>query len=189
MNARDVSRARDGRRVGGGTRKARQAARQRDAEGGEPGRVSKRERHKAILELVRQELIRNQEELGVRLRRRGIEVAQATLSRDVRELGLVKRTDSRGRAHYQTPDDDGQHAAALQRLLPNLFVGTQGTSNLLVLRTLIGGAQPVAAALDEEEWPEVLGTIAGDDTVLIILRRERDLRAVRSRLERLAGAG
>ena len=150
--------------------------------------MSKRERHKAILELVREARIPSQEVLRERLAGRGIDVAQATLSRDVRELGLVKRTGPDGRSHYHAPGDDWQHAAALRRLLPDLFVGAKGTKNLLLLRTLIGGAQPIAAALDGEDWPEVLGTIAGDDTVLVILRRGRDLTTVRNRIERLAAA-
>jgi len=148
--------------------------------------VGKRARHAAILELVRSEAIPNQEALRQRLQQRGIGVAQATLSRDVRELGLIKSADADGRAHYHLPGEERQHAAALQRLLPDLLVGAEGTSNLLLLRTLIGGAQPIAAALDAEEWPEVLGTLAGDDTVLVILRRARDLDSIRRRIIALA---
>jgi transcriptional regulator of arginine metabolism len=149
--------------------------------------MGKRERHKAILEVVRQEAIPNQEALRARLRKRGINVAQATLSRDIRELGLVKGAGANGRPHYHAPDDEGPHAAALKRLLPDLFVSADGTKNLLLLRTLVGGAQPIAAALDGEQWPEVLGTVAGDDTVLLILRDGRHLSAIRERIERLAG--
>jgi transcriptional regulator of arginine metabolism len=150
--------------------------------------MGKRERHKAILEVVREEPVPNQEALRTRLRKRGIQVAQATLSRDIRELGLVKGADSNGRPHYHAPGEDTPHPAALQRLLPDLFVSADGTKNLLLLRTLIGGAQPIGAALDGEQWPEVLGTIAGDDTVLVILREARHLGSVRERIERLAGA-
>jgi transcriptional regulator of arginine metabolism len=150
--------------------------------------TGKRERHKAIVEVVRAEPIPNQESLRARLRKRGIQVAQATLSRDIRELGLVKGADSNGRPHYQVPGEDSPHAAALQRLLPDLFLSADGTQNLLLLRTMIGGAQPIAAALDGEQWPEVLGTVAGDDTVLVILRDARHLKSVRDRIDRLAGA-
>ncbi len=149
--------------------------------------MGKRERHKAILEVVREGAIANQEALRARLRKRGIQVAQATLSRDIRELGLVKGADSNGRPHYQVPGEDAPHPAALQRLLPDLFVSADGTKNLLLLRTLVGGAQPIGAALDGEQWPEVLGTVAGDDTLLVILRDARHLAAVRERIERLAG--
>jgi transcriptional regulator of arginine metabolism len=149
--------------------------------------TGKRERHKAIVEVVRTEAIPNQEALRGRLRKRGIQVAQATLSRDIRELGLVKGADSNARPHYQVPGEDSPHPAALQRLLPDLFVSADGTQNLLLLRTLIGGAQPIGAALDGEQWPEVLGTVAGDDTVLVILREARHLRSVRDRIERMAG--
>lgn len=149
--------------------------------------MHKRERQKAILDLVRHEAIQSQEALRERLLRRGIDVAQATLSRDVRELGLIKRTGRDGGPRYELPGEDALHAPTLQRLIPDLLVDVEGTHNLLILRTLIGGAQPVAAALDGEEWPEVLGTIAGDDTILVILRRARDLAPVRDRLRRFAG--
>ena len=148
--------------------------------------MGKRERHKAILEVVREEQIPNQEALRARLRRRGFDVAQATLSRDIRELGLVKGAGANGRPYYHAPDE-GPHGAALKRLLPDLFLSADGTKNLLLLRTLVGGAQPIGVALDGEQWPEVLGTIAGDDTVLVILRDARHLSAVRERLEKLAG--
>jgi transcriptional regulator of arginine metabolism len=148
--------------------------------------ASKRERHSAILDLVRSRTLPNQQALRAALLRRGIHVAQATLSRDLRELGLVKQADSGGRTRYRLADEEAQHAPTLQRLLPDLFESVEGTSNLLLVRTLIGGAQAVALALDREQWPEVLGTVAGDDTILVILRRARDLRSVQQRLEKLA---
>jgi transcriptional regulator of arginine metabolism len=76
----------------------------------------------------------------------------------------------------------------LSRLLPALYLGADGVDNLLVVKTLIGGAQPVAVAIDWEEWPEVVGTIAGDDTILLILRSPDQLEIVTQRLEELAGA-
>jgi transcriptional regulator of arginine metabolism len=134
-------------------------------------------------------LIPNQEALRVRLLKRGIHVAQATLSRDIRELGLVKRSGPDERSHYYAPGEERSHAAVLQRLLPDLFLRAEGANNLLVLRTRIGGAQSVAAALDGAEWPEVLGTIAGDDTILLVLRRAEDAATVRKRIEGLARSG
>lgn len=148
--------------------------------------MRKRERQKVILELVRAERIPNQARLRDRLRRVGITVAQATLSRDVRELGLVKRASADGRASYQAAGEERERTPEIQRLLPGLFVRAEGTGNLLLLRTRVGGAQSVAAAIDGEAWPEVLGTLAGDDTILVILRRTRDLPTVQERIEGLA---
>jgi len=148
--------------------------------------MGKRERHAAILEVIRERRIPNQEALRESLLERGIDVAQATLSRDIRELRLVKVADSTGESHYALPAES-RHAPSLDRVLPALFVAAEGTGNLLLLRTTAGGAQPVAEALDAEEWPEIIGTIAGDDTILIVLRHADSLNTVQTRLEKLAG--
>jgi transcriptional regulator of arginine metabolism len=151
--------------------------------------MNKRQRHAVILELVEQHRIHSQEELRERLAERGVDVTQATLSRDIRELRLVKVPDSEGRPYYTLPPETWTKRPPLERLLPTLFVGADGVGNLLLVTTLPGGAQPVAEAIDWEEWPEVLGTVAGDDTILIILRAARYRRVVQSRLEELAGFG
>jgi len=117
-----------------------------------------------------------------------IEVTQATLSRDLKELRLVKVPGARGDAHYTLPEE-WEHTPPLGTLLPTLFLSVEGTGNLLVVRTMTGGAQAVATGIDWEEWPEVLGTIAGDDTILIILREEREVKRVQSRILEIAGEG
>lgn len=147
----------------------------------------KPQRHAAILDLVRTQRVHSQEALRELLLGRGFDVAQATLSRDIRELGLVKVPDEQGGSVYTVPPHVTEPTPALTRLLPALYVGAEGVGNLLVVKTLIGGAQPVAAALDWEEWPEVLGTIAGDDTILLILRRPEHLPLITQRLLELAG--
>lgn len=149
--------------------------------------MGKRERHDAILELVRGQRVHSQGELRELLSRRGIRVTQATLSRDIRELGLVKSPGPDGRSHYTEPAQSDQ-TPPLQRLLSTLFVSAEGTGNLLILKTLTAGAQPVAVALDAEAWPEILGTIAGDDTILVVLRDARHLEPVLARIRSLAGA-
>jgi transcriptional regulator of arginine metabolism len=149
----------------------------------------KPQRHAAILDLVRTQKISSQEMLREHLGERGIDVAQATLSRDIRELGLVKMPEEDGGSAYTVPAHVTEPTPALSRLLPTLYLGAEGVGNLLVVRTLIGGAQPVAVAIDWEEWPEVLGTIAGDDTILVILRNEAHLSTVVRRLEEVAGTG
>jgi transcriptional regulator of arginine metabolism len=149
--------------------------------------MAKHHRHTAIRDVIRSHRVGSQEQLRELLARRGFDVAQATLSRDMRELRLVKVTDAEGRPLYRLPPDEWDNAPPLARLLPTLFVGAEGTGNLLVVRTLAGGAQAVAEAVDWEEWPEVLGTIGGDDTILIILRDPAFADAVQRRLEELAG--
>jgi transcriptional regulator of arginine metabolism len=146
-------------------------------------------RQSAILEIIRTRRVSSQEMLGELLRERGIDVAQATLSRDLRELGVVKAPAPEGGFAYTV----GAPAAAelspdLGRLLPALFLEADGVDHLLLVRTLPGGAQPVAAALDAARWEEVLGTVAGDDSILIILRDPAHLPAVRTRIEAAAGA-
>lgn len=147
----------------------------------------KPQRHAAILDIVRSEHVPSQEALRELLAARGFDVAQATLSRDIRELGLVKVPDENGGSHYTVPADVTDPTPTLSRLLPTLYLGADGVGNLLVIKTLIGGAQPVAVAIDWEEWPEVVGTIAGDDTILLILREPAHAALITERLEALAG--
>lgn len=150
--------------------------------------MAKAERHAAIRQLIASHRVTSQEHLRELLAARGVDVAQATLSRDIRELRLIKVPDSEGRTHYTLPPESWDHSPALARLLPALYVGAEGTGNLLIVRTLSGGAQAIAEALDWEEWPEVLGTLAGDDTILVILRDPRKLTTIQRRIEELAGA-
>jgi transcriptional regulator of arginine metabolism len=148
----------------------------------------KPQRHAAILDLVRVQRIPSQEVLRERLAERGFEVAQATLSRDIRELGLVKVPDEEGGSVYIVPAHVTDPTPTLSRLLPALYLGCDGVGNLLVVKTLTGGAQPVAVAIDWQEWPEVIGTIAGDDQILLVLRDPSHLPEIVRRLEELAGA-
>jgi len=148
--------------------------------------MSKRQRHAEIRELVQSHRVTSQEHLRELLAERGFDIAQATLSRDIRELRLIKVHDAESH-HYTLPPEAWHSTPALERMMPALYLGAEGTGNLLVVKTLAGGAQVVGEALDWEEWPEVLGTIAGDDTILVILRHSRDLAEVLRRIEDLAG--
>lgn len=150
-----------------------------------PVAVPKRRRHAVILEVIREHRVTSQEALRELLETRGIEVTQATLSRDMRELRLVKVPGADGSSHYTLPEE-WENTPPLETLLPTLFVSAEGTGNLLILRTMTGGAQPIALAIDWEEWPEVLGTLAGDDTILLILREADALPTVQKRLEEVA---
>lgn len=148
--------------------------------------MSKRERQGAVLDVIREHRVTSQESLRELLVERGFDVTQATVSRDIRELRLVKVPGAEGNSHYTLPEE-WENTPPLETLLPTLFLGAEGTGNLLVVKTMTGGAQAVALAIDWEEWPEVLGTIAGDDTILIICRSDGQLPDVRHRLEGIAG--
>jgi transcriptional regulator of arginine metabolism len=148
--------------------------------------MSKKERQAAILELVRARRVRSQEEMRHLLERRGHRATQATLSRDLRELRIVKVPGPDGRAYY-TPavEPDEPDLLSLEQLVPQLVTGVQGVDNLLIVKTLAGGAQTIAEALDLADWPEVVGTVAGDDTILVVLQGAEARPAVVERLEGL----
>jgi transcriptional regulator of arginine metabolism len=152
----------------------------------------KARRQAAVLDIVSREPIRSQEQLRQRLAQRGIDVTQATLSRDIKGLGLVKRAADG--AYQAALEDDPAVAApdtarhALQRALADYLVGAQQSQQLLVLRTGAGEAQPLAVAIDRARLPEVLGTIAGDDTILLITRDARSARLLVAQFEGLAAS-
>lgn len=150
--------------------------------------MSKRARHALILDLLKEHRVTSQEALRELLLEHGTEVTQATLSRDIRELRLVKVPGADGTAHYSLPEE-WESTPSLGSLLPTLLQSVEGVNNLLVVRTMKGGAQTVAAGIDWEEWPEILGTLAGDDTILIILREPASLDVVRARIESMADPG
>lgn len=149
--------------------------------------MAKRERQRAILDLVARRRVHSQEELRRLLERRGFRVTQSTLSRDLRELRIVKIPRPDGTSYYASTGEGEREAPSLRQLLPQLMLGVEGVDHLLVVRTRIGGAQAVAEAIDLEEWAEVLGTVAGDDTILVVLGRAGDRETVARRLEEIAG--
>ena len=149
--------------------------------------ASKRERQHAILELIGTREIGSQEELRQLLHKQGWDVTQSTLSRDLRDLRVARVPTQHG-LRYVVGDsgaDDGSRAP-LAAILPQLFLSLDGVGPLLVLKTVIGGAQPVASALDSEASADILGTIAGDDTILMICRSEQARERVARRLATLA---
>ena len=146
--------------------------------------ANKRERQTAILETIDGHAVTSQEDLRKLLLARGWDVTQATLSRDLRELRIARVPTSAG-ARYAVTDGSIEEArVALDTLLPQLYLRIDGVSEMAVLRTVPGGAQPIASALDGEGWPDILGTVGGDNTILIICRsvqgRERTVRRIKS---------
>lgn len=145
--------------------------------------MNKALRQRAILEALRSGPIGSQEDLQRALRKRGFRVGQATLSRDIRDLNLIKTA-----AGYAVPQ--GEAALALppvKRLVREFVLDARPAQNLLVVKTVIGSAQPVAAALDEQEWEEVVGTIAGDDAILIVCPDKEAAKKVAARIEEMLG--
>jgi transcriptional regulator of arginine metabolism len=128
--------------------------------------MTKPSRQKAILEVLEKGPVGSQEGLQRALRKRGIKVGQATLSRDIHQLKLVKTAAGYSSAAAELPFEPALPPAS--RLVREFVLEVQPAQNLLVVKTTVGSAQPVAAALDGEHWPEAVGTIAGDDAILIV---------------------
>ncbi|HYT05859.1 MAG TPA: hypothetical protein VEM13_13365 [Gemmatimonadales bacterium] len=148
----------------------------------------KTQRHAAILKIVRTQTVASQERLRELLKVEGFDVTQATLSRDIRELGLAKVAAPDGGSHYAPPlEGGGAMRPHLEQLLPTTLISLDGVGPLLVVKTPAGGAQGLGLAIDAAGWAEIIGTIAGDDAVLVITRSERARRAVQTRLKEAAG--
>ena len=141
-------------------------------------------RQSAILDLVSGQAIRSQEELRQRLRARGFHATQATISRDIKELRLVKQAaDGAYQKPGMSPGAHGSAEGAVRRAVAEYLRRVDQVQQLLVLRTDPGQAQPLALAIDRAELPEVVGTVAGDDTILVITRHARAGREVTRLLE------
>jgi transcriptional regulator of arginine metabolism len=151
--------------------------------------ATKAARHEQIAGILAQAQVRSQEELAALLAGRGVRVAQATLSRDLEEIGAVRLRGPGGTLVYALPNGpggpgsrpggvggqeaegaEGAFTGTLPRVAAELLVSAEASANLVVLRTPAGGAQLLASALDHAGWPAILGTVAGDDTVLVITR-------------------
>jgi transcriptional regulator of arginine metabolism len=148
----------------------------------------KHRRQAQILELIDRHALHSQEEVRRRLRAGGFEATQATISRDIKELGLVKRA---GDGAYQRPGAETESPAvtrgALERAASEFLRRVERVQQLVVVRTGIGQAQPLALAIDRARLPEAVGTIAGDDTILVIARSDRRAAALARRLQAYAG--
>lgn len=145
-------------------------------------------RQRAILSLIATRPVHSQEELANFLESQGYEVTQATVSRDIKDLGLVKVPLKNGNGigtqfKYVEPGLGKSYASRLHRVIAELVRDCRGSVNSVVLRTPPGSAMLVASAIDEAEWPEVIGTLGGDDTVLVILDDPAKLPVVKQRFE------
>lgn len=143
-------------------------------------------RHSKIIELINKYNIETQEDLADRLRQEGFKVTQATVSRDIRELKLIKMAVEGGVQKYiVVQNTDGQLSDKYLRVLRDGFVSVDRAENILVVKTVSGMAMAVAAALDAMQWNEVVGCIAGDDTIMAAIRTKDDALLVMDKIRKL----
>jgi transcriptional regulator of arginine metabolism len=146
--------------------------------------MSKAARQKAILDLLDEGPVESQDALQHSLVRRGFEVGQATLSRDIHELKLVKGPE--GYARITESKGSETFLPSVMHMAYQFIVEIRQAQNMLVIKTTVGSAQPVAAALDASHWPEVVGTLAGDDTVLVVAADKKKAQALARRIRQLS---
>ena len=143
-------------------------------------------RQVAILDIIEKQEIETQEELASALNARGIRVTQATVSRDIKELRLLKVLTPSGKYKYATGDQaDNNLTDRFIQMLAESLLSVSSANNLIVVKTLSGSANVAAEALDSMHWPEVLGTLAGDNTVLLIIRSNEETITVTSRIREM----
>lgn len=154
--------------------------------------TEKQKRHQKILELISAQPIGRQEGLSDALKAVGIETTQSTLSKDIKELGVIKAPDGAGGFQYQVPSVNEpigrallKGDALLRRELRDFVMRVDGAGHTAVVKTITGHAQGVCEAIDQVSWPEVVGTLAGENTIFILCRSEVDCRRLRDRIEEM----
>lgn len=146
----------------------------------------KARRHQRILDIIRVQPIKTQEELADELAREGISVTQATISRDIKELRLIKAPVGDGTYRYTIPADRSIEDInkRVRRIFHEVAISIEDSENIIVIKTLEGAAQAVAAVLDDLAWSEVVGSLAGDDTILLVIKPAQCAHEVMARLNR-----
>lgn len=148
----------------------------------------KSKRQAMIFEIIGESDIETQEELAAQLRNRGIEVTQATVSRDIKELRLVKVPAADGNYKYASPEkEETAPVDKFLRILTETVLSADCAGNLIVLKTMTASAQTVAEIIDNMKWPEIIGSIAGDNTVLLIIKNIEDTQDVLQKFAALTG--
>ena len=151
--------------------------------------MNKKQRQSLILEIVGSQPVASQEELRRLLSDGGLTVTQSTLSRDLRELRLARIPTPQG-VRYASPEHSGNGGrASLEDVLPQFFASAEGVGELLVVKTVPGGAQPIAEAIDAAGFSDVLGTLGGENTILIICRSVSARERLERRLQKVADTG
>lgn len=146
-------------------------------------------RQKKILEVIKEKNISTQEELVEGLQQAGLSVTQATISRDIKELGLIKVPDKSGVSRYTEPGGpvNPRNDDRLKRLFKDAVVTLDSSENMIIIKTLPGEAQGVASAVDNSGWPEIIGTVGGDDTILVVVKPKKMTQAVIKKFIALTG--
>jgi len=144
-------------------------------------------RQEKILEIIRSESIETQEDLAEKLKTVGIAVTQATISRDIKEMGLIKIPGNNNLFRYAYPNEYSalRTDTRLRKYLQDVVIRLDKSENLIVVKTQPGGAQGVAAAIDQAGWQEIIGTVGGDDTILVVVKPIEMTETVFTRFERL----
>jgi transcriptional regulator of arginine metabolism len=146
----------------------------------------KYKRHAKILEIIKNEIIETQDELASKLQETGLDFTQATISRDIKELHLIKVNAGNGKYKYAARDEaKSEIMERLMAIFVYSVVSTDYSLNNVVVKTLPAMAQAAASGIDALGWPEILGTIAGDDTIIIICRSEESANNISSKFEKL----
>lgn len=146
----------------------------------------KYDRHALILKIIEEKDIETQEELADELRKNGMDVTQATVSRDIKELRLVKVMGQNGEYKYASIErQESDISDRLIRVFSESVINMDHANNLIVIKTIVAGAQAAASAIDAMSWPEIIGCIAGDDTILVVLRDNSMVNEVIKRFTKL----
>lgn len=147
----------------------------------------KNNRQAMIISIIKEQVIGTQEELGEALKDKEVLVTQATLSRDIKELGLIKIPTPDGSYRYSLPQDrtPGDILRRAQRMFADAVISVDFAENTIVVKTTSGIAQGVAQSLDDLDWPEVVGTVAGDNTILLVIRTKEAVAEILKRFNQL----
>lgn len=143
-------------------------------------------RHEVINKLIASENIETQEELASKLREMGLSVTQATVSRDIKELRLIKVLTPEGRYKYATVEKaESDLQERFIRMFSNCVLSVTASGNIIVIKTIAGSASPAAEAVDSMKWPDILGTIAGDNTIFIVVREGRPVNEIIKKFQKM----
>jgi len=145
------------------------------------------QRQRKILEIISQKPVQTQKELALALQQAGLKATQATISRDLKELGLIKAPAENNAVRYVLPETSRSlyREERLKRAFKDSVTAVDHSENLIVVKTFPGEAQGVASALDQASWPEIIGTVAGDDTILVVVKPKKHVAALLKRFNQL----
>lgn len=143
-------------------------------------------RHDMINKLITSENIETQEELAAKLREQGLSVTQATVSRDIKELRLIKVLTPEGHYKYATVEKaESDLQERFIRMFSNCVLSVTASGNLIVIKTIAGSASPAAEAVDSLKWPDIIGTIAGENTILIVVREGKPVGEIVKKIQKM----